>query len=84
MAKLSRVEKILKSSKTKTVELGSNKILDIMQDCAAVQRIETKLGSLSYTAAFNPKQIKEMNKEYDKLDKILVKYGLPKSVDDDN
>ena len=81
---LSRAEKIMQTLGEDPESLDSRTIIETVQDCFAVIRIEKAIASLSQAAGFNERPRNEMHKQYDLLDEILVKYGLPKSEDDDN
>jgi len=81
---LSRAEKIMQTLSQDPESLDNRTIIETIQDCFAVVRIERRIADLSGPAGFNEGPRNEMHIQYDLLDKILVKYGLPKSEDDDN
>lgn len=84
METLSRAEKIMQTLGQDPESFDNRTIIETVQDCFAVIRIEKAIASLSQAAVFNEGPRNEMHKQYDLLDEILVKYGLPKSEDDDN
>jgi hypothetical protein len=81
---LSRAEKIMKTLGEDPEAFDNRAIIETVQDCFAVIRIERTIASLSNAAGFNEGPRNEMHRQYDLLDVILVKYGLPKSEDDEN
>jgi len=81
---LSRAEKIMKTLGEDPEAFDNRAIIETVQDCFAVIRIERTIASLSGLGGFNERPRNEMHRQYDLLDVILVKYGLPKSEDDEN
>lgn len=75
-------EKILSSmleTMSNDMQYSKYTILETMRDCFAISRIQSEIGALSQSAAFNEKPRIEMAKQYDELEKILSKY--PNAID---